>query len=31
MKLSIDAVLTYDKKMQKGAETIGLKVLAPDD
>ena len=29
MKLSIDAILTYDLKMQRGAEVLGLKVLAP--
>jgi len=29
LKLSIDAILTYDKKMQLGAELMGLKVLAP--
>ncbi len=29
LKLSIDAILTYDKKMQMGAEMMGLKVLAP--
>ena len=31
LKLSIDAILTYDKKMQWGAEMIGLKVIAPAD
>ena len=29
LKLSIDAILTYDMKMQRGAEALGLKVLAP--
>ena len=29
LRLSIDAILTYDKKMQLGAEIMGLKVLAP--
>jgi predicted nucleic acid-binding protein len=29
LKLSIDAIWTYDKRMQRGAEMIGLKVLAP--
>ena len=29
MKLSIDAILTYDLKMQRGAEVLGLKVLSP--
>ena len=29
LKRSIDAILTYDLKMQRGAEVLGLKVLAP--